>query len=414
MSNDYRKNHYVPVWYQKRFIMPGARDAELFYLDLRPGVFTDGRGVAHPKRGVRRLGPKHCFYERDLYTANFGAMPSTEIERLFFGAIDSEGRHAVEHFSHFRHDAEGTHESLNPLMLFMSTQKLRTPKGLGWLSDRTKAMNRDEVLKRMVQYRQLFCAIWTESVWLIADASGSATKFILSDHPVTVYNRRCGPRSQWCRGHNDPDIWLAATHTIFPLSLDKVLILTNLSWVRNPYQDPMALRPNPNPLRDAMFSILDIQMQRYLSEPEVREINFLIKSRALRYVAAGREEWLYPERHVSKSDWARYGHGYLLMPDPRSVPFHGEIMIGFKDGTSTAYDEYGRRPGQPGYRQNRDSKGKSIEWNTFHRFQGEFARLFGPFRRGRSFAFDRLDPERDDDDYHKYHLSLEKRKHAGG
>lgn len=68
-----------------------------------------------------------------------------------------------------------------------------------------------------------------------------------------------------------------------------------------------------------MFNVLDIQTLRCLSEQEVREINFIIKSRALRYIGAAREEWLYPERHVTKSDWNRYGHGYLLMPDPRSV-----------------------------------------------------------------------------------------------
>lgn len=58
------------------------------------------------------------------------------------------------------------------------------------------------------------------------------------------------------------------------------------------------------------------------------------------------------------------------------------------------------------------------DWNTFHCFQGEFARLYGPFRRGRSFNFDRLDDERDDDDYHKCHLNLErkvlKHKHQTG
>jgi hypothetical protein len=41
----------------------------------------------------------------------------------------------------------------------------------------------------MVRLRNLYCAIWTECVWLLADASRSPTKFLVSDHPVTVYNR---------------------------------------------------------------------------------------------------------------------------------------------------------------------------------------------------------------------------------
>ena len=111
----------------------------------------------------------------------------------------------------------------------MSTQKLRTPKGLGWLSKRAGTTDRNKILSFMIKLRQLNCAIWTECIWLIADASQSNTKFIISDHPVTVYNRRCGPRSQWCRDFEDPDISFHGTHTIFPLSLDKILILTNLS-----------------------------------------------------------------------------------------------------------------------------------------------------------------------------------------
>lgn len=111
----------------------------------------------------------------------------------------------------------------------------------------------------VVQLRQFHCAIWTECIWLIADASQSETKFIISDHPVTVYNRRCGPRSMWCRGYEDPDIRFHATHTIFPLSLEKILILTNLSWVRNPYQSEIAMRPNPNPWRGAIFTFMKIQ-----------------------------------------------------------------------------------------------------------------------------------------------------------
>src|SRR6185369_8944063 len=146
------------------------------------------------------------------------------------------------------------------------------------------------VLRKMLELRNLYCAIWTEAIWLIADASQSNTKFIISDHPVTIYNRACPPDSDLCQGFNDPEIWLQASQTIFPLSLEKVLILTNLSWVRNPYQSEIKLRPNPRPLRNAIFKYTDIQTLRHLSEQEVQEINYITKSRALRYIAAGKEE----------------------------------------------------------------------------------------------------------------------------
>jgi hypothetical protein len=260
----------------------------------------------------------------------------------------------------------------------------------------------------MIGLRQLFCAIWYESVWLVADARNSATKFIVSDHPVTVYNRQRGPRSQRCRSDDDPDIWLNGTHTLFPLSLDRILILTNLSWVRNPYQSATRERPNPDPLRSAIFSMLNIQTERHLTEEEVRQINFVLKTRARKYIAAGREEWLYPEKHVSKSDWATFGNGYLLMPDPRSVPFTREMYMGFSDGTSTAFDEYGRRPWDPGF--GGRSSAQPDEWHTLNKFRAEFARMQGPYRRGRAYGVDRLDPEKDSDMLHNSFLNYGRKK----
>ena len=76
-------------------------------------------------------------------------------------------------------------------MNYMSIQKLRTPKGLGWLSELTDGRVSNNRLIRLQKIQNIYCAIWTECVWQIADATKSATKFIISDHPVTVYNRGC-------------------------------------------------------------------------------------------------------------------------------------------------------------------------------------------------------------------------------
>ncbi len=402
MSSDYRHNHYVPVWYQKRFLPATAATNELFYLDLKPGTFRDPRGYEHRRRAVKRTGIRNSFAQDDLYTTHFGGHESTELEQLFFGTIDSRGRHAVEYFSTYNHQsADGA--QLDSLIAYMCVQKLRTPKGLGWLAQQAGTTNSDDTLKTMLRFQQLFAAIWAECIWLIADASNSATKFIISDHPITVYNRRCGPRSSWCRGYNDADIAYSATHTIFPLSLDKVLLLTNLTWVRDPYQHETVPRPNPDPWRAAMFNVMAIQSQRHLTELEVEQINFIIKNRALRYVGAADEEWLYPERQVSKDDWSGYGDGYLLMPDPRAVNFGGEIFIGHRDGTVSHFDAYGRRPWQKDY----DKEGRvNTEFRTLHRFKGECARRYGPYRRGRRWE-DRED--RDSDEMHQYYLSLDPR-----
>src|SRR5579864_5808817 len=146
MSAEYRRNHYVPVWYQKRFIAPQSRSKELSYLDLKPPTVTDGRGVRHSLNSVRRRGPKHCFVEDDLYTVSLGSIESTEIEQLFFGVIDSAGRHAVDRFAKFQHSEGGAGDAFLPLIQYMSTQKLRTPKGLAWLRDQAKTSDHNKVL----------------------------------------------------------------------------------------------------------------------------------------------------------------------------------------------------------------------------------------------------------------------------
>ena len=405
MSTEYHHNHYVPVWYQKRFIPTGQTDRELYYLDLKPGSFTDPRGIRHELNGLHRWDPKRCFAEKDLSTTYFGSEESTGIEQAFFGPVDQNGKKGVDYFTDFTHPSVD-YDALRSMMIYLCTQKMRTPKGLGWLKDQAGTTNREEILRLVVRLRDIFSAIWMECAWQIADAEQSETKFIISDHPVTVYNRRCGPRSDWCRGNNDPDIRFQGTHTIFPLSLEKIIILTNLSWVRNPYQPEINVRPNPNFVREAVFDYTAVQTLKHLTELEVRQINFIIKSRALRYVAATKEEWLYPDMYVSKAQWNKFGDGYLLMPDPRPIHTSGEWIFGYSGGTVKAFDEYGRIPWDSDYK--KESRNRT-EANSLDRFKGEFARLYGPYRRGRTFESIEVGKERDDDEYHQFHLSLERK-----
>jgi hypothetical protein len=401
----YRKNHYVPEWYQDRFFPPESKEKKFFYLDLKPETRVSPGGHCYRRNELLRWGPRKCFCETDLYTTKFGNWESTEIEEKFFGKVDSSARPALDYFVSFTHpSADGA--AFRTLLRYMSIQKLRTPKGLLYLANLTRQVERNRLLMMLQQLQQLFCAIWTESVWSIADASMSETKFLLSDHPVTVYNQGCFPASKWCTGFKDPDIWLSGTHTIFPLNLEKILVFTNLSWVRYPYGNPTKARPNPNPLRSAIFNFMQIQTHRMLSDIEVNEINFVIKKRAFRYVASANKGWLYPENRVPSQYWNKLGNGYLFMPDPRSVSFSGEIIIGYDDRRADAFDAYGNRPWDAAYD---DKKLHDKEWETFHAFQGEFARIFGPRRRGRSYEMGRLSPEEDDPDYHAYHLKLEQR-----
>lgn len=401
---DYRRNHYVPEWYQHRFIFPGAREKKFYYLDLAPQQ-CKSNAHRYTRKDLLRWGPDRCFYVQDLYTTRFGDWESTEIEQEFFGKIDSDGQKAVDYFSSFEHPSADT-EAFHALLRYMSVQKLRTPKGLANLSQQTDVADKNNVLFAMQELQHIHNALWTESVWTIADASACETKFIISDHPVTVYNRACFPASKWCRGNNDPSISLSATHTFFPLSIDRLLILTNLNWARNPYSNPTAERPNSVLFRPAIFNFLQIQTGRMLDEEEVLLINYVTKMRAKRYLAAARRDWLYPERQTKIPRWDKLGDGYLFMPDPRSVTFTTGFVIGYRDGRGEAFDAYGRRPQDSRYRA---ESGGGTEWNAFLKFQGEFARRFGPRRRGRSFEGDRLDPEEDSPEFHAMTLRQESR-----
>src|ERR1700740_27178 len=96
----YKENHYVPCWYQERFL-PTTGERKFRYLDLTPEQFRDPNGALRTKKALRRWGASSCFKETALYTVKYGRYESTDIERFFFGKVDDEGRQAVEFFSNY-------------------------------------------------------------------------------------------------------------------------------------------------------------------------------------------------------------------------------------------------------------------------------------------------------------------------
>lgn len=404
-GRQYRHNHYVPEWYQRRFMFPGQH--KYWYLDLKPDRRTNG-SVTYTRRELLHWGPERCFAQDDLYTTQWGGVVNTDIERFFFGSLDCEGKKAVEYFADFKHwSASG--ELLKTFIPYMSAQKLRTPKGLAALQDLARTQDMNVTLQLLQRVRNMYAAVWTECVWQIADATASPTKFIISDHPVTVYNRDCFPMSNWCREHRDPDVRFHATHTYFPLSIDRILILTNLSWARNPYQNTLDLRPNPRLFRNSIFNFQSIHTDRQLSEQEVLEINWVTKQRAYRYIAAADKDWLYPERRLKNPHWRKLGGGYLLMPDPRNLHMGGEVMIGFKDGNTDAFSEYGHKPGDRDYKNDaRDLRDAA----ALDRFKAEWASMMGRRYRGISYDFyspKRPPPTEESEDIHKLHIETDQR-----
>ena len=191
----------------------------------------------------------------------------------------------------------------------------------------------------------------------------------MTDDPVTFYCKLVFP-SEW-EYPNEMSLKQLGTRTIFPLGLKSCLIVTHLQFARNPGCTPTEHRVNARSFQSAMKHLGDIQFGRELEEDEVLRINYIMKKRAVRYIAAAKEDWLYPERYVSTTDWGKLDDDWFLFPHLWSVPFHREIVVGYGDGSAAAWDEYGRRPWQHGFK---DEKQRDREWKTSERAKYEWAK----------------------------------------
>jgi len=155
-----------------------------------------------------------------------------------------------------------------------------------------------------------------------------------------------------------------------------------------------------------MFNFTDIQLGRMLSEEEVREINYITKMSAHHYIAAAEKEWLYPEQYLSSTTWRTLGDGYLLMPDPRHIHGGGEIIVGYKDGRSDRFSEYGHRPGDRDFQ---NKKREKREWDAMQKFKAEWAATYGPEYRGVVYDMGPKGVRRSmGDDYHRSECARDK------
>lgn len=331
-----RNNHYVPQWYQRGFLAPGQ--SRLLQLNLAPDVNTlpDGRQVPH--NAVRESVTKKCFVEFDLYTTHFGPIVNDDVEKYLFGAIDDQGAIALRAFAIGNH--ADVHKSFQDFFEHMAAQKLRTPKGLDWIRSCYGALGQVELMVEMQALRWMHCTMWAEGVREIVSACDSDVKFILTDHPVTVYNAAVDPASKQCAYPQDPLVSAVGSQTVFALNANTCLILTHLEYARQPDQlDLTRLRTNARHLGVGMIRTDNFIRDRRLSREEVIAINHLLKSRAKRYIAAADKTWLYPEKDF-RGSWAQIAQ--VLLPKDKLWQFGGETYVGYEDGTSGYWDEHGR------------------------------------------------------------------------
>lgn len=366
-------HHYVPRWYQYLFIPEGKRELKYNYLDLTPVREAKPHGGYFYRKQLRPLGPASCFAEDDLYTLKFGATLSDVMERKFFGRIDADACEAVPFMSDYNmHDFEP--RKVHNFVDFLSVQKFRTPKGLDYLKIASKAETHQKVLYKMQQLWQINKTIWMEGVWEVLQCDSKGTKFIVTDHPVVTYNRSAFPQSRMCLYPRDAPIELLGTHTIFPLGPTRILVITNLGYARNPKVNRLEPKENARYFETTMFDGTAVQTGRVLSESEVIAVNFILKKRAKRYIAAPEQEWLYPEKQMKTQMWDRLGNEFFLMPDARKMKFTTNILMGYENGSAWGMDEYGRAPrrGDPMQIERREK-----EWTSFNNQKKKWEARFG-------------------------------------
>lgn len=330
-----RNNHYVPQWYQKGFFEIGRNT--LAYLDLKPPqVLVGGRVIT--ERALFDAHPSRAFQQLDLYSTFFGTSVNDEIERRLFGDIDTRGSNAVKAFAGT--DVSEWHRHFQTLFQYLDIQKIRTPKGLDWLRAQYPTLTQNDLMFEMQGIRMMHCTIWSEGVREIVSAEDADVKFIISDHPVTIYNHAAPPAAEECTYPNDPGIGLKASQTIFPLNRNFCLVLTNLEYARDPSTSPLDKRTFARNFRQSMARTDAFIRTRKLSSQEVAQVNYVLKARARRYIAAGRKEWLYPEECVTEP-WGKL-RKVFLPPEDKLWHFGGQMFAKFADGHVHYQDEFGR------------------------------------------------------------------------
>jgi hypothetical protein len=184
-----------------------------------------------------------AFCQTDLYSTFFGTSVNDEIERRLFGDIDNRGSKAVRAF--MGSDMREWHDHFQTLFEFIDIQKIRTPKGLDWLKANYPALSQNELMFEMQGIRMLHCSIWVGGVREIVSAEDADVKFIVSDHPVTIYNHALPPTNKACAYPFDPGITLRGSQTIYPMNRDFCMILTNLEYAKDPSTSPLEKRTFP-------------------------------------------------------------------------------------------------------------------------------------------------------------------------
>jgi hypothetical protein len=237
-------------------------------------------------------------------------------------------------------DPVAMHHSFRDFFEYLDAQKLRTPKGLDWIVSRYGRLDQLQLMVEMQGLRLMHATMWTEGVREIVSAGESDVKFIVSDHPVTMYNAAAPPTAPECAYPQDPPLDWRGSITLFPLNAETCLILSHIEYAKaETSSDLKAPRTNARYRGQTLARTDAFIRSRKLSRDEVVAINYVLKARARRFVGAANRDWLFPERTFDGA-WQNFSE--VLLPKDELWHFGGEIYVGYKDGSVRYQDAFGR------------------------------------------------------------------------
>lgn len=298
-------------------------------------------------REIERWGPPKCFQEANLYSVQVPGFPKDQFEKAFFGEYDASGAAAVEEVAKAGHRVAISHSGYQNFFAYLSIQALRTPKGLAWLMNRLGVgATKRELLELLAHLRYIRSVMWVESFQEVLYTDSKDIGFLITDHPVTSYNKACHSESAECRFPNDPDPAWKGTQTIFPMDAKRCFVLTHAEYAHNQNITHQLRRPRTNArLFGNTIAKTHQIVHREVSENEVASINQILKLRAKRYLAAPHEHWLYPEEVCERIQWPNLGTP--LVPKTELWRNTGGVYIGLKGGGVYSQDAFGRAPQTP-------------------------------------------------------------------
>ncbi|MDR0646052.1 MAG: DUF4238 domain-containing protein [Elusimicrobiota bacterium] len=341
---DYKNQHYVPKWYQRKFIPDNK--GEYWCLDLKPTIIKHPDGKEEIK-DISRKSVKDCFSE-DFFYKNVLFRDPNFLEKAFYGNVDDKGAKDIQTL--FDPYGVGSNDRFLDFLDFLDTLRFRTPKGTE-LVKRYRFPNQtgrislnDIILDTIRRIRGMHQTMWIEGVWLYLSADKSATKFIASDHPVTLFNKKIDLKDE------SLDMFmLLGTILLFPLDLNNCLVIFHRDYGIDRKSNPLQRRINARIYNGNPFLVPE-KLKNYdgpmrattkeLRDNEVIAVNHLIKGRAHKFITSYNKKDLFPEKLLKDTDVANIEN--IVLPDPNMVVGVGDSYLRTTSGKYLRVDPYGR------------------------------------------------------------------------